>query len=81
MSFAYSILGKYVDSLNAAQQSLKHYITALGFYRLGCAFYCMKYYTEALEAFNNGLIVEPTAKEISSAIKIVISRIQCRKDR
>mmetsp|Transcript_8749 Transcript_8749/g.8846 ORF Transcript_8749/g.8846 Transcript_8749/m.8846 type:complete len:259 (+) Transcript_8749:125-901(+) len=80
-----SLINCHLERFELAKESataaLQIQVSALAFYRLGCAHYCLKSFDEALKAFMRGIKRDPASLYLKHAIDVTLVRCRSKKDR
>lgn len=81
MSLLNCHLGEYEAALDSAQCAFRMEESALAYYRIGCAQYCLKRFDEALQSFMQGIKWDPASPHLKHAIEVALARCRSKKDR
>jgi tetratricopeptide (TPR) repeat protein len=74
-------MGNYEESLECAQMSLDTAESPLGYFRLGCALYCMGDFDRALSMMLQANEEDGGNIHIEHGLQVILARMRSRKDR
>lgn len=74
-------MGNYEESQECAQTSLDIAETPLGYFRLGCALYCMGEFDRALSTMLQANEEDGGNIHIEHGLQVILARMRSRKDR